>query len=149
MENYNWIEKYSVGVKTIDEQHQHYLEMVNDIVKITGQNIISPEEITAKIDDLNNYAIYHFTTEENFFKKYNYSGAEKHLAEHRAFEEKLDEFINKAKQGGAEIDPTSLELNETKKIILEIAEFAGSWLINHVMNMDQKYVGFMHENGIK
>ena len=139
MEKYDWIQKYSVGVKGIDAQHQHYLETVNNVVKMTGQSEISPEEMMAKIDDLNKYAVYHFTTEENFFKKYNYSGAEEHLAEHRAFEEKLDEFINKAKR----------ESTNTKNVMLEIAEFAGSWLVNHIMNMDQKYVGFMHENGIK
>lgn len=138
MEKFEWIQKYSVGVKSIDEQHQHYLEIVNDVVKMTGQSEIFSNETMAKIDDLNKYAIFHFTTEENLFEKYGYNGAAEHLSEHRAFEEKLDGFINKAKR----------ESVDTKKIMLEIAEFAGSWLINHVMNTDQKYVDFMKENRV-
>jgi hemerythrin len=139
MEKYTWIEKYSVGVKTLDEQHQHYFETVEGIIKMTGQEDISTGDLMSKIIDLNDYAIHHFATEENLFEKYSYSETEDHASEHRNYEEKMDEFINEAKKDGADV----------KKTALEVAEFAGSWLINHVMNVDQKYVGFMRENGVK
>jgi hemerythrin-like metal-binding protein len=136
---YNWKEKYSVGIREIDEQHQHYFEIVNEIIETTGQKNVSGKELSDKITELNNYAIYHFTTEENLFKKYAYPGANEHTTEHRAFEERMDQFINESKKDGT----------DAKKLMTEIAEFAGSWLLNHVMEMDQKYVGFMHNKGIK
>jgi len=139
MEKYEWIEKYSVGVKSIDEQHQHYFEIVSEVIKMTGQENISTDDLMVKITALNDYAIYHFTTEENLFKQYAYPDAESHIIAHNVFEEKMDEFINKAKKEGV----------DTKKIALEIAELAGSWLVNHIMVVDQKYIEFMHSNGIR
>lgn len=137
MQDYSWIEKYSVGVKSIDEQHDRYFDLVNEIIKMNGQENVSNDEVMTKLKALNDYAIYHFTTEENIFKKYNYPETQEHTANHRAFEEKLDEFINATKKETG-----------TKKVLLEIAQFAGSWLMNHIMNVDQKYAGFMKENGV-
>ena len=139
MQEYIWTEKYGVGVKEIDQQHQHYFEIVSEIIKMTGQENVSLKDLLVKISDLNNYAIYHFTTEENIFKHYAYPDAKEHIAVHDAYEEKMDEFIVEAEKEGADI----------KRIVIEIAEFAGSWLMNHIMLMDQKYIKFMHSNGIK
>jgi hemerythrin-like metal-binding protein len=139
MQKFNWLENYSVGLPEIDKQHQHFFEVANDIIHMTGQENVTPQDLCAKIDDLNNYSIYHFTTEENLFKKFAYPYAKEHIATHHTYQEKMDQFINSAKQEGA----------DTKKIALEVAEFAGSWLMNHIMVMDQKYVGFIRENGIK
>lgn len=139
MQKYIWEEKYSVGVKEIDKQHQHFLEIVHEIIDLTGQENILLKNLSDKIADLNNYAIYHFTTEENFFKHYAYSDAAEHVAVHDAYKERIDGFMTETEK--AEID--------TKKMALEIAEFAGSWLTNHIMAMDQKYTEFMHNNGIK
>ena len=47
------------------------------------------------------------------------------------------------------IDQVTKEKVDVKKTVLEIAEFAGSWLVNHIMGVDQKYVEFMHKNGLK
>jgi hemerythrin len=41
------------------------------------------------------------------------------------------------------------EETDAKKIALDVASFAGSWLINHIMDMDQKYTDFMRKNDIK
>ncbi len=139
MEKYKWIEKYSVGVKALDEQHQHFFEMANEIIKMTGKENVPREDLLVKITDLNDYAIYHFTTEENFFKHYVYPDAKAHIEAHRIYEEKMDKFIAEAEKEGS----------DTKKMTIEIAEFAGSWLMNHIMDIDQKYIEFMHEKGIK
>ncbi|MFH0804124.1 MAG: bacteriohemerythrin [Candidatus Zambryskibacteria bacterium] len=139
MEKYTWIEKYSVGVKEIDRQHQHFLDIVDEVIKMTGGKPISVEDLLAKITDLNDYAIYHFETEEKIFKDYDYSDAKEHIEAHEAYREQMDQFWIQAKKEGA----------DTKKVAFQIAEFAGSWLINHIMIMDQKYTDFMHDNGIK
>lgn len=139
MQKYIWEEKYSVGVKEIDNQHKHFLEIVHQIIDLTDQENILSDDISAKISDMNDYAIYHFTTEENFFKHFAYPETEEHIATHDAYKERIDKFIAETEK--AEMD--------TKKTALEMAEFAGSWLTNHIMAMDQKYTDFMHKNGVK
>lgn len=34
MQKYIWTEKYSVGVSEIDEQHQHFFAIANEIIEI-------------------------------------------------------------------------------------------------------------------
>jgi hemerythrin-like metal-binding protein len=138
MQKYIWIQKYSVGVKSIDDQHKHFFDMAGDIIKLTGQNV-SSQDLLLKISNLSDYANYHFSMEEEIFTKYNYSDADEHIKEHDSYRKKMRKFMDDANEAGTDVN----------KIVLEIAEFAGSWLVNHVMNVDQKYVGFMRENGIK
>lgn len=137
MEKFEWLQKYSVGIEGIDEQHQRYFELANEIIKMTGQDDIPAADILAKIDELNNYAIYHFATEEKLFKEYAYPEVEEHLEQHRAYEERMDEFMNKVRKESG-----------SKDLMLEIAEFAGSWLMNHIMDLDQKYAIFFREKGV-
>lgn len=139
MPKYEWIKKYSVGVKEIDKQHEHYFDITNDIIKLTGQDNVSADDLLSKIDELYDYARYHFTTEENIFKKYGYPEAKEHMDAHEVYWEKIDQFVLKMKTGGVDI----------KEITLEVAEFAGSWLVNHIMEVDLKYISFMRENGIE
>lgn len=40
------------------------------------------------------------------------------------------------------------EGTNTKGLGLQIARFAGDWLSQHILVMDKKYAGFMHEQGI-
>jgi hemerythrin-like metal-binding protein len=138
MEKYIWIEKYSVGVKQIDEQHQKFFEDANEIIRMTGQENIQAQDLLLKVKNFNDYAVYHFKTEEGIFEQYNYPDAEEQIIAHNDYREKMKEFCTEMEK--PDID--------TKKTAVEMAEFAGSWLANHVMAMDQKYIGFMHENGI-
>jgi hemerythrin-like metal-binding protein len=139
MEKYIWIQKYSVGVESIDEQHQRFFELVSEVIKMTGQGSIPIGSLLLKVADLNNYATLHFQNEEDIFKKYNYPNAKEHVTSHDACRKRVEQFNLELKQ----------ENMNTKKIAAEMAEFLGSWLVNHVMTMDQKYVGFMRKNGVK
>lgn len=47
-------------------------------------------EIYNLIEELRNYTVYHFDTEEELFIKYNYSDYENHKKEHDEFIEYLD-----------------------------------------------------------
>ena len=139
MPKYIWTEKYSVGVKEIDKQHQHFFEIANEIIALAGQEDIATSELLFKITNLSNYAVYHLLTEENIFKRYNYPEAEAHISAHNAYREKMKGFIAEAEKDGA----------DAKNLALQMAEFAGDWLMNHILAMDKKYEEFMREAGIK
>jgi hemerythrin len=36
-----------------------------------------------------------------------------------------------------------------KEVIKEVSEFAGNWMVHHILNMDKKYSEFFNEKGIK
>lgn len=139
MPKFTWTKEYSVGVEEIDEQHQHFFALANEIIALSEQADVQIRELLFKVTNLSSYAVYHLLTEENLFKRYNYPDATAHISAHNAYREKMKQFVAQAEKEGT----------DTKKLALEIAEFAGDWLMNHIIVMDKKYVDFMREVGIK
>jgi len=133
MQRYDWIEKYSVGIEEIDNQHKHFFNIVNEIIKMTGEQDISRDDLLKKIVDLKDYAGYHFVTEEDLFKTCSFPETEDHITAHNFYRKKVDEFMTEKEQ----------DKLDTKKMIIEIAEFTGIWLTNHIMSADQKYATFL------
>ncbi len=131
----NWSEDYSVKIESIDIQHKKLVEMINrfyDDLKSKSNN----ELIGNLIADMKNYTVYHFTTEENLFKKYEFPEFETHKKEHDDFVNKVIDFEKRFKEG---------------KMILsfEITDFLKKWLINHIQETDKNYSKFLKEKGVR
>ena len=128
-------EKMSVQVAEIDRQHQKLVSLINDLhdAMKTGKG----KDVVGKIiKELINYTKVHFATEEKYFDKFGYKDTQKHKAIHSQFVEKVLDFQEKYNNGSA-------------LLTIEIMNFLSKWLKDHIMGEDQKYVSFMHENGIK
>ena len=124
-----------VNIKTIDEQHKG---LIDDINKLTtamksakGQDILN--DIFA---DLLAYADYHFETEEELFKKYNYPDGDKHIEEHNSFRDRVEEFNSKYQQ------------QNKLGITVEILNFFADWLRNHIKKTDKAYAKFFNDLGV-
>lgn len=132
---FEWNDTYSVGIDIIDDQHKRLLEIGADISQIlsdhVGQDIY--DEITAKIEELENYTVYHFDTEENLFEKYGYTGMADHIKEHRAFVEYLHS-----------INLDQVDENQVKTIN-GLLKFVSMWIFKHIVNTDFKYREFLIE----
>ncbi len=129
-----WSEDYSVKIESIDKQHKVLVDMINEF----NENI-KTESYKALIGDLikkmKEYAIFHFTTEEDLFKKYNFSDYETHKYEHDDFAEKVVSLEKRFLEG---------------KMVLsfEITDFLKNWLLNHIQGTDMKYSKFLREKGV-
>jgi hemerythrin len=130
-----WDEKYSVGVVEIDNQHKRMFATINELLDSINNNTTS-EHIGNVIESLIKYKIFHFETEERYFKEFNYDGAEEHKAKHQEFNKKLGEL--KEKYPDYSVD-----------FAFELIDFLEDWLINHLMVVDQKYVKCFHDHGLK
>jgi hemerythrin len=130
-----WEEKYSVGVKLIDDQHKMMFETINTLIDILG-GVPQKNEIDEIISKLVEYKKFHFATEEKYFDDFNYEYAEEHKAKHRDFNNKLDELVAK---------------NKDDSIILAfgLIDFLEDWLLDHLITEDQKYVECFAKNGLK
>lgn len=120
-----WEEKYSVGVPEIDKQHQQLFTVVNELIDIIGGHF-EQERVSRVIGELLEYKKFHFATEEKYFKEFNYEGAAEHILEHQKFGEKLNKV--QAECG-----------DDLIKFSFALIEFVEDWLIDHLMNEDQKY----------
>lgn len=128
-----WNESLMTGVEIIDEQHQMLVNMFNEanrrLTANSGRDVL--EDI---VRDLMSYALYHFDTEEELMVENAYmpEAQEAHFREHRAFSAKVSGLQQDLRYG---------------KLISreELLSFLNGWLINHILNTDQKLGMFLNK----
>ncbi|RPJ08743.1 MAG: hemerythrin [Spirochaetaceae bacterium] len=129
-----WSDGLSVGVKLFDSQHKKLIEVLNALFSAMregkGRDIVGDV-----LQELQQYTEYHFGSEEKAFKQYGFHGAETHIWEHRAFVEKVNEFIARFKKGEV-------------TVTFEIFTFLKEWLIKHIRGSDSSYRDFFQGKNI-
>ncbi|HSM23978.1 MAG TPA: bacteriohemerythrin, partial [Anaerolineaceae bacterium] len=136
MEPFKWSEKYSVGVRELDQQHKTLFMLLNRLISATGTISIHSETISEILGEMTRYAQTHFTTEERLLEAYGYPGLEEHKVQHNDFRNKTTEFIEKATIGDKQIPEVLLE-------------FLTNWLTHHILEEDMAYRSFFREKGVR
>jgi hemerythrin-like metal-binding protein len=125
----DWSDKYSLGVAEIDEQHQNLFDLVSRLHTAVSEG--SDQSIYGEIlNELIDYVVYHFDTEENLFKEKNYPDYEVHKQKHDDLTKQVLELQTKFTEGSATIS-------------FEVLDFLSEWLKDHTTGMDQKFTAFM------
>lgn len=138
MGNVIWQPSYSVDVKIIDLQHQKLFSILNRLYDdIHGK---SNDKATAPIVentllDLKTYVQFHFAEEEKFFKKFQYEKTAEHTAQHRFYEEKINDLYNRYLGGEPDMEG-------------KIIDFLDEWILNHINIADKQYTQCFHEHGL-
>lgn len=128
-----WRDDYSVGVGIIDGQHRHFIKIADRLYRcITENNAKCYPEI---LKELQNYADFHFSTEERYFEEFGYEGAAEHKAVHDKLRARITKFTN----------DDGVLLEDGYKLL----EFLEEWLVNHLEKMDKKFAGVFRQNGLE
>jgi len=135
MSDIKWSDDYSVNIEEIDNQHKKLVSIISSLYDSVRNNI-SEDILENIIKELISYTIVHFNTEERYFVKYNYNDAKNHQKEHSRFIETIKNFKEKYDKEQSALD-------------LEILNFLGDWLINHIQNTDKKYSSFFNNKGLE
>ena len=130
-----WEDKYSVGVVELDDQHKRMFAVINELLESINTGT-TEEHIGNIIESLVKYKIFHFSTEEKYFKEFNYEGAEDHIIKHKEFNEKLTKMKEKYTEYSVEF-------------AFELIDFLEDWLLDHLMTTDQKYKECFRLHGLK
>ncbi len=129
-----WDQRFSVGVKKIDEQHQELVKIINCLVEnedATGHS----EPIAEVLDRMTKYADYHFETEEALMLEYDYPAYESHRDDHTQFKMKTAEFCLDA-------------LRRKETLPDELLSYLRDWLTHHILEVDMKYKPYFYERGV-
>ncbi|MBI5637704.1 MAG: hemerythrin family protein [Nitrospinae bacterium] len=130
-----WEEKYSVGIKSIDDQHKKLFGMVNELSEAIPQG--KGKEITGKIlDELVKYTVSHFATEEEYFKKFAYPNTAAHKKEHDELTKQASDVLNNFNSGKAVLS-------------MAVMVFLKDWLYNHILKTDMLYKDYLIGKGVK
>lgn len=124
----SWNDSYSVRNEELDNHHKELMSILNrlygECLQVDAVNCVGP-----KLDELLDYADYHFKAEEQFMRSIEYFEIDDHIELHRGFAFKMAEMKRLA--------PDS-ELESTRELIVYI----GKWLLHHVLVEDKKYADY-------
>lgn len=125
-----WKEKYRIGVKEIDEQHQELFRRVSNFIE-TVQGKGSWEERMEKVKEtmefMKEYVVFHFEDEEKCQLEIGYPLVDAHKQEHIKFKEEVGKYIELFQKRGY-----------SEELVQEFGGKLMTWLILHVAVSDQK-----------
>ena len=121
----NWDQSFSVGVKTLDNQHKHLFAIINQLYDACeSKQPIS--EIAVIFDQVLEYTMAHFGIEEQYMLRYKYDDYEEHKALHEALTSKAQEIAENIHAGDVDA-------------ILQAHDFLKKWLESHIKKVDLLY----------
>jgi len=121
-----WNESFLFNIEIIDAQHKKLFEIFDEILLLSKEQD-SSIKLLEVIEDLQNYAQYHFHTEEDLMAKANSPDSELHIIQHEFFIKKMKEF--------------RIAYNYNNSVLLnQIVIFMRKWLLMHISEVDGKYV---------
>jgi len=132
MQKYEWSDKFLLGIMELDEHHEHLVDLMNK-----SYDLLEKKAPAAKVemilDELFDYANYHFAAEENWLKEHSYINLNDHLVEHDSFRRKVLDFQNEFYGG-----------KSSHKI--QLFTFLSDWLFNHIRVTDFEYAHALSTN---
>ncbi len=129
-----WKQEYSLGISVIDNQHKQFLELMDQAYEAFYKNE-SKEQLSVLIENLRDYTLLHFSTEEKYFKLFNYDGENEHVERHLQLKEELIGLTKKFEAEGPDVVPA-------------LIDFLENWLVGHLSIVDRKYVSCFKEHGL-
>jgi hemerythrin len=123
-----WNTTFELGITEFDEHHKHLVHLLNmtyDGIKSDAER----DELEAVLDELVDYATYHFAAEEHWMSAHEYFGLSKHSEEHERFCKRVVEVQNDFHSGKVNLG-------------LEIMQFLHNWLTDHILKTDAEYGRF-------
>lgn len=124
---FEWTDEMSVHNDVIDLQHQQLFAKINELlaamIRGDAENIVED-----MVDFFKRYMEYHLDYEEAFLADIGYPHTQEHKLQH-------EEFIKKY----YELKEQLVESEEKSKMVMEIENFMGSWLTEHIQVEDQKF----------
>ena len=126
---------FSVGIRAIDVQHKKLVGMINGLHKAMRDRA-SDTVMKRLVEELKNYTVDHFSTEERLFDRYGYPQTPAHKELHEKFVNQVLEFEAALLSGKA-------------KVTMDVMQFLKDWLVQHIQGEDRKYTSFLNSHGVR
>jgi hemerythrin-like metal-binding protein len=130
-----WNDSFSVGVKTIDQQHSGLFAIVNELhtAMMTGK---AKNVLGALLDKLVKYTVEHFAYEERMMEAAKYPNLVTHRAHHTDLTKQVGDFMARYKRGDGALN-------------IELLRFLSDWLTKHIQHEDKEYGPWLNRNSGK
>ncbi|SHJ07029.1 hemerythrin-like metal-binding domain protein [Malonomonas rubra DSM 5091] len=119
----DWSDSLATGIPIVDRQHQGLIELINRLFKCMqdgGDRML----LGQIIDELVDYTVNHFRTEEDLMQKTHYKDFQAHKQTHDNFVGQVGEYMQKLKDG-------------ERLAAADVYKFLKDWLISHIEKQDR------------
>ena len=130
-----WTSNLATGIPLIDDQHKTLCSLINALHQAMCEH--QSDAVMGKLlEELKEYTITHFSTEEQIFSHSEYPNTREHMAIHKKFVETIQEFSKNVHTGKG-------------KVSMDLLRFLKDWLIKHIQGTDQNYVSFVKKASLR
>lgn len=130
---FEWNEIYELGIPEIDLQHKKLISISNELYDVATKGDVNLKITMSKIlKNLTDYTVYHFTSEEEFMKKFGYQGAPMHKIAHDNFVAEVTQQIKNLSEGSQED-------------VLLFYDYIANWILAHIAKADKIWATFVKE----
>jgi hemerythrin len=135
LEKIVWSPTFSVGVKSLDDQHRQIVDMINLLI-VDEQATVRSETISELLTRLTRYAEDHFTAEERLLEEYGYPELASQKEEHRKYRQRIVGLCKDA-------------MLHQDSVPADLLQFIIGWWMNHILDTDMQYRSFFEELGVR
>jgi diguanylate cyclase (GGDEF)-like protein/hemerythrin-like metal-binding protein/PAS domain S-box-containing protein len=125
-EIFPWNDNFVTGFPEIDSQHRRLVDLLNRLVQCVAYSQ-SPVDVLPIFDQLADYALYHFSSEEHLWQQY--LGDDAIAVNHNHTHEKFVAEITAIRN--------TLESRDIREIMDEVISFLTHWLAFHILHTDK------------
>jgi hemerythrin len=126
MRAFQWNANFVTGLSTVDEQHQHLVELINRLGALLGSNKVHRKDLETLYGQLVDYAGYHFREEEGLMVTMGLDTrhVDAHVQMHRDFLEEVTRLHESLVQ-------------DTPQAGKYLLDYLTHWLAFHILGQDQ------------
>lgn len=119
-----WDSSFETGIGEVDAQHLRLVEIINSLVDAIGH--ADKNTLKSIVEQLKEYAQYHFRTEEKIMEESGYAGLAEHRDEHAVFVDQILLF---------DLDV----ILASEGLAWDMLHFLRGWLTNHILVVDKRF----------
>jgi len=120
-----WKDSYSVGDPVFDNDHRRLIDLINRVAEAEREGL----PVDWALDELDEYARYHFGREERRLETLGYPRLKEHKKEHAAFIEWLT-TVKSTYRAAPEAHA---------HLAAAVNNYLRNWLTNHILRSDMDY----------
>ncbi|MCB9060447.1 MAG: hemerythrin family protein [Halobacteriovoraceae bacterium] len=132
--SFKWNEKFSVGIKSIDNQHKKIINYINKLSALKKKKY-HEESVLEILTELRKYIKSHFAHEEKLFHVNGYPETFEHSNAHKKFSEYINNFYEEV------ISKKAVDIEKMESYLV-------SWFMEHILVEDKKYEEFFKEHNV-
>jgi len=126
MAAFHWNDNFLTGLTTVDKQHHHLVDLINQLENRLAENHAADDSNDGLFTELLDYAVYHFRNEEQIMAD---SGIDtRHIESHKQAHHLFLEDITLQRKS---ITSPNAEASQM------LLDFLVHWLAYHILGMDQ------------